>query len=251
MFDESHSEEPDFTCICQGCSGLHHLEGAEISTLRLLRRELSSYDTLRYLGRLVEKLPPKEICDQLWEAFINTVYPLIPILHLPTFYEQYDDLWRSLDELRRSGTPTGILADCPTFLALLFSALFCGCFHSCFLPLHSGQPQLSLDDSEKQLSRDLYQATMQALTVLGFPSDPTIYTLSAFLIWHVPLIREETERSTAFVCTAFRVGQALGLHRDPKHFQASEVEAEIRRRVWWHILHKDTRMLPFRFKTAV
>lgn len=211
-----------------------------MSTLRMLKRELSSYDSLRSLTLLVDRLPPRETCDQLWEAFINTVYPLIPFLHLPTFYAEYDDFWCSIDELRRTGTPTGILADCPTFLALLFSILFCGCFHSSFLPSQSGRVDFSLDEGASQMSKDLYRSTMQTLTMLGFPHDPTLYSLSAFLIWHVPLIREEAERSTAFVSTAFRVGQALGLHRDPKHFQASDVEAEMRRRVWWHILHKDT-----------
>lgn len=34
----------------------------------------------------------------------------------------------------------------------------------------------------------------------------------------------------------------LGLHKDPRHFGSaiSPIEAEVRRRVWWHLIHIDT-----------
>jgi hypothetical protein len=242
FFEETTSEDPDLSCICQGYSGLRHLEGSELSAIRMLRRELSEYGSTRSLGRLIDMLPAKEICDQLWEAFMNTVYPLIPVLHLPTFYSQYDGFWFSVEEFRQQGALGGFLASCPTFLALLFSTLFCGSFHRCFIPSRYGGSPFTQNESERQQSKDMYRATMYALTSLGFPRDATLYSLAAFVIWHVPLIREETEHSTAFVSTAFRVGQALGLHRDPKHFKAADIEAEMRRRLWWHILHKDTRI---------
>ncbi|KAF2096748.1 hypothetical protein NA57DRAFT_78343 [Rhizodiscina lignyota] len=76
--------------------------------------------------------------------------------------------------------------------------------------------------------------------MVGFPGgNTTVFALAAFVILHVPLIREETERSTAFISTAFRVGQKIGLHRDPQCLDITGVEAELRRRLFWHILHKD------------
>ena len=82
---------------------------------------------------------------------------------------------------------------------------------------------------------------MHALVLLSFPGDATVYPLAAYLIWNIPLIHKELERSTAFTYTAFRVGQKLGLHHGPEHFQSAYWDAGMRRRIWWHIIHKDTR----------
>ena len=47
-------------------------------------------ETMYSLGQMLDKLPPRETCDELLEAFVATVYPLIPVLHLPSFYRQWD-----------------------------------------------------------------------------------------------------------------------------------------------------------------
>ncbi|KAI9665993.1 MAG: hypothetical protein M1821_003928 [Bathelium mastoideum] len=240
FLDDRPDEGPDLSCVCDEYTGLHLWEGSRTSAIKTLQNELFRYDSLHSLGQIIETVPSKEICDSLWAAFIATIYPLIPILHLPTFYQQYDDFWACLASYQTKGPPEGLLAECPTFLVLLLSILFCGSLH-CYLTQSEpdGQAKSSTEE-QKQQSQSLYRATIQALTLLSFPRDPTIYSLAAFVILHVPLIREESERSSTFISTAFRVGQALGLHRDPKHFNATDIEAEIRRRLWWHILHKDT-----------
>ena len=231
---------PDFFCLCASCTGLRQLEDVELPSLRILRNEVSVYNKLHSLGQIVEQVPSREICDRLWATFISSVYPLIPVLHLPTFYRQYNDFWRSVDECSRGGSPGGFLAECPSFLPLLLSTLFCGSSQSYHASSRDDDPHDRLR-KETQQSGKLYRLAMQSLTMLGFPRDPTIYGLAAFVILHLPLIREESDSSTAFISTAFRVGQALGLHRDPKHFDIPLVEAKLRCRIWWHILHKDTR----------
>ena len=42
-----------------------------------------------------------------------------------------------------------------------------------------------------------------------------------------------------FIGLALRVAQSMGLHRDGSLYGIDPVEAEVRRRVWWHILHLD------------
>jgi hypothetical protein len=200
------------------------------------------YDHLRSLGQIVATLPPRSTCDKLLTAFIEIIYPMIPILHLPTFYHQYEDFWLAAEQCWQTGVPSGIMAEHPSFLPCLLACLFCGS-----LQTHLGRPKPDQNahayiESETRQSESLYRNTMQSLVMLGFPRDPTFYSLAAYVIWHIPLIREESERSTAFISTAFRVGQTLGLHKDPKHFDLPNYEAECRRRLWWHILNKDACM---------
>jgi hypothetical protein len=40
---------------------------------------------------------------------------------------------------------------------------------------------------------------------------------------------------------ALRTAQSIGLHRDPSSFSVSPFEAEMRRRLWWHIVSLDSR----------
>lgn len=45
---------------------------------------------------------------------------------------------------------------------------------------------------------------------------------------------------SAFVGLALRAAHTLGLHKDPSHFpQFDPIEAEVRRRVWWQLIHID------------
>ncbi|KAK4962771.1 hypothetical protein LTR10_000398 [Elasticomyces elasticus] len=143
--------------------------------------------------------------------------------------------WESVSQSHKYGIPDGFLTQRPAFLALVLSTLFCGTFSQ------SQRPE-DVDEAKNlsRMSKGLYRSTMQTLSILGFPRNATLCSLQAYVICHVPLIRDESERSASFVSTAFRVGQAMGLHRDPKHFGVSIAEAEARRRLWWHILHKDT-----------
>ena len=53
-----------------------------------------------------------------------------------------------------------------------------------------------------------------------------------------------TFRFTNYVCSAFiglsfRVAQLLGLHKDPTHYKFDPISAEVRRRIWWHVVHLD------------
>jgi hypothetical protein len=220
---------------------MNYHTGDAVSVFALFRQETLRHDRLHTLGHIINKLPPKATCDELWSTFIATIYPLIPILHLPTAYKQLDQFWISVQQFQADGIPGGFLAECPSFLALVVCVLFCGTFHK-YDPLHNMfMPSTSKTKSEARLARRLYRTAMHSLALLGFPGDATVFSLAAYVIWNIPLIREESERSTSFTSTAFRVGQKLGLHRDPEHFQMAYWEAEMRRRLWWHIIHKDTR----------
>ena len=76
--------------------------------------------------------------------------------------------------------------------------------------------------------------------MVAFPRNPTIYSLASFLIVHNLLDREEEPvAACSYVSVALRAAQAMGLHRDGTHFALDRVETEMRRRIWWHIIHTD------------
>ena len=180
----------------------------------------------------MEQLPHGETCDRLWTNFIETVYPLLLILHLPSFYRQFDAFWVFIQHLTEHGSASGFLGSCPSFLALIVSVLFCGSLYNAWRANsdRESNPEVANFGSAK-MRQKLYSLTVRSLVILRFPRDPTIFSLSAYLLLHVPLIREESDDSTAFVSIALRAGQAMGLHRDSSHFAMSIEGAEVRRRV--------------------
>ena len=231
------SDGPDPRLLCESCKHLHQWSKHEgSSSLKDFAEEALRCDKVHGLGQMLDKVPPREVCNRLWANLMISVYPLVPILHLPTFWHNVDAFWDSLQQYREIGVPTGILGKNPTFLALVFATLFCGSIGEGLLSREARKHP----KKQSRLSKTLYRDTMRVLTVCGFPRSPTVSSLQAFVLCHVPLIREESERSATFISTAFRVGQVLGLHRDPKHFNITSADAEERRRVWWHILHKDS-----------
>lgn len=204
--------------------------------VRELSEELKEFHRMPNLAHMLREVPPRNICRILCESFIQSIHPIIVLLHLPSFYLQYDRFWVSYEAYSHEGLPEGFLAECPTFLPMLFAILFSG---SAALPKVEDRSLVG-EDEMTILSRRLYKATMRSLSLVGFPRNPTIYSLTAYLIWQNPLIREEDSlTSTSFISTAVRVGQAMGLHRDGSCFGLDPVQTELRRRLWWHIIHMD------------
>jgi hypothetical protein len=131
---------------------------------------------------------------------------------------------------------TGILAENPSFLSLLFAVLFAAsttCSEA-FLELHF------CDSPPKAISTGLYQLTETTLSLMCFPRTPTLDSLSAFLISRTIVMREEDAMTTSsFVGIALRAAQGMGLHRDGSHFGLDNIKAEVRRHIWWYIIHTD------------
>jgi hypothetical protein len=62
----------------------------------------------------------------------------------------------------------------------------------------------------------------------------------AFILLNSMLIREvESLSSCSFVAVAFRVCQAMGIHKDGADFGLNEIQVEERRGIWCHPMHLD------------
>jgi hypothetical protein len=189
------------------------------------------------LGCIVNSIPPRAACEQLEEAFFSSQYPLSPIFHIPMFRKQLQEFWSGDSTVTcKAPSQTALLQKSPSFLALYLGILFSGSV---------SRPRLHRDNwpsrDDDATSADLYVAAQTAARLVGFPSRSPLYALISYLLIETPLVREEEfSGGSTFVDTAFRVALSMGLHRDPDTFQISAIEADTRRKVWWHVIHLDT-----------
>ena len=175
------------------------------------------------------QLPDRTCCDVLFESFVSNYHPAVPLVHVPTFRKEY----RSFVDFK--GSSKGQTISTPP---LILASLYAG---AVALPNSTVRNAVQISDRQA-LATDLYHEATKALLRAHFPRVPTVGTLGAYLIVQGTWMRDEEPLTTCgFIGVAIRVAQMLGLHRDPSHFKAtiSPVNAEVCRRVWWHVFHVD------------
>ncbi|KAH0541537.1 hypothetical protein FGG08_004012 [Glutinoglossum americanum] len=189
------------------------------------------------LPTMLSELPSKQQCDLLYRGFMTGVHPIIPLVHPPRFHQDYSEFWEWMEHREdKSLWPTSILYRQPTLLPLIFAIIYGGSI-SCSAKELSG---VFGSTPKANINEKLYNATTKSLSIVSFPRITTIASLSALLIVQTLMIREEQPMTSCmFIGLALRVAQSMGLHRDGSHYGIEPVEAEVRRRVWWHILHMD------------
>ncbi|KAJ6263523.1 hypothetical protein Dda_2087 [Drechslerella dactyloides] len=188
----------------------------------------------RQMVWFLKYLPLEHQSHALYKAFLNGVHPVIPLLHSPSFNKDYTKFWK----LKAHESTDGISFS-PTFIPLLFAVLYTGA-----LSISNKEFSRVFPDKEhtrNDITSHLHRAAMATLAVTAFPRGPTLSSLIAYLLIHTCKIREEEPlTSYAFVGIAMRAAQSAGLHREPSTFKGlNEVEREVRRRIWWHILYLD------------
>lgn len=180
------------------------------------------------LAKLLQPFPPKPVCDRLFQAFMNYVHPLIPLMHIPSFESAYDEFWSWRLTRPAQDISQSILHRNPSFLPLLISVLSAGS-----ITIH--------EPWSDRVGQKLRGLIPEALRVIGFPHYPSVYSLMAYILANSTMIREEDAFSScSFVAVALRIAQSMGFHRDGTEFELDPISTEERRRVWWHLMHLDT-----------
>ena len=188
------------------------------------------------LSCVMSLLPDEETCKTLCNLFFANVFPLMPILHVRGFAEDFKDFWNGS---RRGNVhdsePNALLRKKPGFLCLLSSILF-----SALASTSKSRCKSALGEANVPDTGDMYFAAMVSANLTGFPRRPSIYSLAAYIFTQSQFMREE-EFSDApdFISTSFRVALGMGLHRHFPEARFSNSETESRRRIWWYILHLD------------
>ena len=188
------------------------------------------------LSCIIAMLPSKVTCEKLCDLFFATVFPLMPLLHLPSFETDVSSFWKEIHPMTRQHSEIGpFLRGRPGFVCLLSSILF-----AALASTSSSRLNRVLGDNSNLTAGDMYFAAVVSGTLTGFPQNPSIYTLSAYIFAQSQFIREEEYTgSQELITTAFRVALGMGLHRHLPRVGFTRAELESRCRLWWYILHLD------------
>lgn len=168
--------------------------------------------------------PPRPLALRLWNVFKDNVEgcSCCKVLHHPTdevkIYSAIDD---------PSGVPTDTLGLCYSI------------YYSALIAIDDSDLR-TITSSDKQTLLFSFKAGLeQSLAHSDFLDRPTLTGLTALGIY-LTALRSHNRGKGIWILNglAIRVAQSLGLHRDGQYLRVSPFEAEIRRRLWWHLLSR-------------
>ncbi|XMA15382.1 hypothetical protein WAI453_008173 [Rhynchosporium graminicola] len=163
-------------------------------------------------------LPPKTLSDHLLGSYYAAVHMLIPILHWPTFEQEYEAVYKA-----------GSLHGVPhVWSSLFFSVLAVGVLFSSDTSIH--RPHKGKEYIE--ISRMLIDTWNDEFVI--------DHARSAILV--SIFLTEINLKSAAWtwLASAVRISQDIGLHNETGPWPM--IEGEMRRRVWWGIYVWDRHM---------
>ncbi|KAF5250764.1 hypothetical protein FANTH_4036 [Fusarium anthophilum] len=174
--------------------------------------------SLAHVGDTVP-LPDRQLADTLLGCFWDFIHPVFPILHRPSFYTMYDDLWKQNMSAAHRDKQT---KDDVVFHAILNMALALGCQRS---------DQIS-SEQRHRISDSYYKRSYRLISIetLDFSSLQIVQLLLLRAIYlHYTTY---ADRCWNMVGVALRVAQGLGLHLEQTALSKNQLQREMRRRVW-------------------
>lgn len=170
--------------------------------------------------------PKPEVARQFWEAYKDSVEPLVKVLHIPTFEPTFENALEHPEKVSKG-------------LETLLFAIYYGAVTSST----TGEECLQKWGEERSSLLLRYRfALEQALARANFLYCDEIVILQAFVIFLVLLRRNDDARKIwTLTGLVVRIAQTLGIHRDGSHFGLAPFEIEMRRRLWWQVCVLDAR----------
>lgn len=162
---------------------------------------------------------------RFWEIFKENVDPLVKIFHRPTTEKTLMEAVKDLDHISK---PLEVM-----MFTIYFAAVTSLSDEEC----------MNTTGIDKESALRKYRFGLeQAMARAGFLSTTELVIIQSFTLFLICVRRHD---DTRFVWTMtgllIRLAQALGLQRDGEQFGLSPYEVEMRRRLWWHIVHLDVR----------
>lgn len=169
--------------------------------------------------------PPANQVLKYWEVYKENVDPLVKILHRPSTEKKLSDAAIDLDHISKP-------LEC-----MMFSIYFAA------VTSLSDEECMNKTGMERESALKKYRfAFEQSMARAGFLSTTELIILQAFAIFLICVRRHD---DTRFVWTLtgllIRLAQSLGIHRDGEQFDLAPFETEMRRRLWWTLIHMDMR----------
>lgn len=163
-------------------------------------------------------LPPKHVADHLLSSYYSSVHVIIPILHWPTFEQEYEAVYKA-------GSFHSVP---PVWSSLFFAVLAVGV-------LFRTEPSIPRPQKGKE-----YIETSRML--IDMWNDEFVIDHARAAILTSIFLTEVNLKSAAWtwLASAVRISQDIGLHCETGPWPL--IEGEMRRRVWWGIYVWDRHM---------
>ncbi|CAN9308046.1 unnamed protein product [Alternaria alternata] len=173
-------------------------------------------------------LPSRMVVDELLAHYWNFVHIVARTVHRPSFERQYQNFWIRVN----MGTEPR-----SSFQAVLFAALL-----SSVVSMTEDEVRVKFGMEKRTMVDSFREGTEKALAKANFLRTTKLETLQAFVMYLIPLCRNEVSRShSALTGSLIRLAECMGLHRDPTAYSSSPVEIQVRRLLWYQICFLDLR----------
>ena len=178
---------------------------------------------------LLDFLPTKNVGDLLINSYYENVHFVARVVHWPSFQLQYDNFWTAV--LAGIEPPASQQA---LVLSIMFSAT-ASVFESDLTNIF-GRPK-------ETIQANFQKGTEICLAKAQFLRTTKIETIQALVIYLIPMCRDQMSRAhSVLVGTAIRLGECMGLHRDPSDvYGLPPLECQVRRTLWFQLCFLDFR----------
>ncbi|EWY79894.1 hypothetical protein FOYG_16959 [Fusarium oxysporum NRRL 32931] len=168
----------------------------------------------------------KQTALKLWNIYLERIESGtgLKVLHIPT------------DEVRVCAT-----IENPAEIQLENLALCFAIFFAATAILEPAEAQALLDEDSVTRQFKFKTGLEQALAEAEVLENPTLTLLNAMAIY-LSSLRIYNRNKGIWILNglAMRIAQSMGLHRDGEHLGLSPFQSELRRRIWWHFLGRDS-----------
>ncbi|KAL1961988.1 hypothetical protein VTN77DRAFT_679 [Rasamsonia byssochlamydoides] len=180
---------------------------------RLTELDNMEIDILHQRGAFL--LPPRQLCDDLVEAYFKWVAPVVPIINRSRFMRQYRD-------------PKN-----PPSLLLLQAILLAGS-RVCT------NPQLMDQNGSTIPASMTFYKRAKALYDANYEDDRvTIVQALVLMGWYWEGPEDVTKNVFYWSRVAIIVAQGSGMHRSVENSQLSKADKRLWRRIWWTLFTRD------------
>lgn len=200
---------------------LHAAEDDQISTLL----EVERHTRPKYVvpsstldPELLRLVPTRATADRLWRTYKDHFESYYRVLHVPTFETEYQQFWATQQ------APSAFLAQILSVCAIASS----------------------FRDEDRLHHEDQVRSWIEAVRLWLFKADPRAQLSLGLLQAHLLMLIAgdvhwmKIDRSWIASGILLRNAISAGLHREPKDFfRISQLQAEMRRRLWYSILEYD------------
>ncbi|KAI0433488.1 fungal-specific transcription factor domain-containing protein [Xylaria sp. FL1042] len=200
----------------QGASDVVHYplpENVRGSRARLTELDNIEIDILHQRGAFL--LPPRQLCDELIEAYFKWVHPIVPVLNRTRFMRQYQD-------------PKN-----PPSLLLLQAVLLAGS------RVCQNQQLMDANGSTTPAALTFYKRA-KALYDANYEDDRVTIVQSLLLMgWYWEGPEDVTKNVFYWSRVALIVAQGSGMHRSVEGSQLSAADKRLWKRIWWTLFTRD------------